>query len=45
MVQTSVPSGIIVPISGPFCDRYNVHMQVLEFSSMVKCMATIASCH
>ena len=40
MVQTSVPPGIIMPISDPFCDSGNVNMQVLEFSSMVKCMAT-----
>ena len=42
MVQTSVPQGIIMPISGPFYNRCNVYMQVLEFSSMVRCMATIA---
>ena len=41
MVQTSVPPGnVIFPISGPF---YNIiNMQLLDFSSMVKCMATIA---
>ena len=40
MVQTSVPLGIITPISGQFCNKHNVNMQVLEFSFMVKCMAT-----
>ena len=39
-VQTSVPPGIIVSISGPFCNRHNVNMQLLDFSSMVKCMIT-----
>ena len=36
MVQTLEPPGIIIPISGPFCNRYHVNMQLLEFSSMVK---------
>ncbi len=42
-VETSMPHGIIVlPISGPFFNRYNVNIQVLDFSSTVKCMATTA---
>ena len=45
MVQTSVPQGIIMPISGPFCNRCNVYIQLLNFSSMVKCTVTIASYH
>jgi hypothetical protein len=40
-VQTLVPPGIIMPISGPFCNRYDVNMQLLDFFSMVKCMATM----
>ena len=39
-VQTSGPPGIIVSISGPFCNRCYVNMQLLDFSSMVKCMIT-----
>jgi hypothetical protein len=42
MVQTSVPQGIVISISGPFCNRYDANMQLLDSSSMVKCMATIA---
>ena len=42
MVQTSVPPGIITPLSGQFCNKQNVNMQILEFSSMVKCTATMA---
>ena len=45
MVQTSVPQGIIIPISGPFYNRCNVYMQLLNFSSTVKCTVTIASYH
>ena len=45
MVLTSVPQGIIMPTSDPFSDSYNANMQLLDFSSMVKCMATIALCH
>ena len=42
VVLTSVPQGIIMSISGPFYNRYNIIMQLLDFSSMVKCMAIIA---
>ena len=42
MEETLVPPGKIVPISGPSCNWCNAYMQVLDFSSMVKCIATIA---
>jgi hypothetical protein len=42
-VKTSVPQSIVlpIPISGPFYNVYN-YIQVLDFSSMVKCTATTA---